>query len=256
MAEYRCQCGWEGESGAVYPHSSGVGLVHSAPPGVDAPVEGCGPVSPITDRSEVQTNHTDTPRGPVRTVDAADRSEPWPLRDVLTKLADAADILLRDHDYDGHGHEEIAVCRDRAREIAAQPDRSEPDPFRKKPGYDAIGYRIVENPDGTISEMPPVGRSEPDALEKLRDMLARECDEWDAQWIIDQFDALAAGALTAADTERQRAEAAEAEAARLRDALQAIASRGEVFDAKGTHSKWVCGVAREALAEQAEKADR
>lgn len=45
--------------------------------------------------------------------------EPWPLRDILAKLVEAADILLDDKDYDGHGWEEIAGCRDRAKAILA-----------------------------------------------------------------------------------------------------------------------------------------
>ena len=44
----------------------------------------------------------------------------WPLADVLDKLADAADILLGRLSYDGHGHEEIALVRDLARQDAAQ----------------------------------------------------------------------------------------------------------------------------------------
>jgi hypothetical protein len=44
----------------------------------------------------------------------------WPLRDVLEKLADAANHLLGEHDCDCHGHEEIAQARDAARRIMAQ----------------------------------------------------------------------------------------------------------------------------------------
>lgn len=40
---------------------------------------------------------------------------PWPTTDVLRKLADAADHMLRDHSYDVHGHELIAAARDAAR---------------------------------------------------------------------------------------------------------------------------------------------
>ena len=49
--------------------------------------------------------------------------EPWPVKDVLGKLVEAANILLNDHDYDGHGWEEINVARDKAIEIIerAQP---------------------------------------------------------------------------------------------------------------------------------------
>lgn len=40
---------------------------------------------------------------------------PWPAADVVRKLADAADILLGQHDYDGHGWEEIWAASDVAR---------------------------------------------------------------------------------------------------------------------------------------------
>lgn len=43
---------------------------------------------------------------------------PWTTPDVLKKLADAADHLLREHDCDCHGHEEIAVARDVARAVS------------------------------------------------------------------------------------------------------------------------------------------
>lgn len=41
----------------------------------------------------------------------------WPLRSVLGKLAEAADTLLDDRDYDGHGWEEIDCARKAAREV-------------------------------------------------------------------------------------------------------------------------------------------
>lgn len=44
--------------------------------------------------------------------------DPWPLKDVLTKLVEATNILLNDHGYDGHGWELINAARDRAVEIA------------------------------------------------------------------------------------------------------------------------------------------
>lgn len=39
-----------------------------------------------------------------------DSVETWPLRDVLAKLIEAAEILLHRHDYDGHAYEEIDEC--------------------------------------------------------------------------------------------------------------------------------------------------
>ena len=36
---------------------------------------------------------------------------PWPVHEVIAKLCEAADILLDDKSYDGHGHELIAGAR-------------------------------------------------------------------------------------------------------------------------------------------------
>lgn len=47
-------------------------------------------------------------------------AEPWPTKDVLARLADAADHLLRDHGCDQHGYEGINAARDAARAIAAR----------------------------------------------------------------------------------------------------------------------------------------
>lgn len=47
--------------------------------------------------------------------------DPWPTVDVLRKLTDAGEHLLRDHDCDAHGYEEIAnavrVARQRLRAL-------------------------------------------------------------------------------------------------------------------------------------------
>lgn len=43
--------------------------------------------------------------------------KPWPLHDVLQELIRAANILLDEKDYDGHGHERISTAKKRAREI-------------------------------------------------------------------------------------------------------------------------------------------
>lgn len=42
---------------------------------------------------------------------------PWPLFEVLRRLCDAADHLLRDHDCDVHGYEGIGLARDAGRAI-------------------------------------------------------------------------------------------------------------------------------------------
>lgn len=52
-------------------------------------------------------------------------SSTWPPRDVVARLADAADHLLRDHDCDTHGWEEMQRCRDEARAWLASPPPKE-----------------------------------------------------------------------------------------------------------------------------------
>lgn len=47
---------------------------------------------------------------------------PWPLRDVLAKLADAADHYGTAHDCDHHGYEEVLAARDAARAFLALPE--------------------------------------------------------------------------------------------------------------------------------------
>lgn len=44
---------------------------------------------------------------------------PWPLRDVLARLADFAHDRLVNHDYDGNGWEELQRAKDEAREMLA-----------------------------------------------------------------------------------------------------------------------------------------
>lgn len=46
----------------------------------------------------------------------------WPARDVVQRPADFADNRLREHDYDGHGWEELQRCRDIAYAWLALPD--------------------------------------------------------------------------------------------------------------------------------------
>ena len=47
----------------------------------------------------------------------ADMDQHWPTIDVLKKLTEAAEILLHENDYDGHGWEIISHCVDRSKEI-------------------------------------------------------------------------------------------------------------------------------------------
>jgi hypothetical protein len=71
---------------------------------------------------------------------------PWPLHEVLTKLADAADHLLLGHDCDRHGWELVGSARDAARCITSalasvqQKTSGDPDPPCGYCGYPSCGY--------------------------------------------------------------------------------------------------------------------
>ena len=52
-------------------------------------------------------------------INAATANEAWPLVDVLSKLTEAAELFLGSYNYDGHGHEELIVCVERAKTILA-----------------------------------------------------------------------------------------------------------------------------------------
>ncbi len=43
-------------------------------------------------------------------------NDSWPLKDILKKLIEGADILLNKKDYDGHGWEEISLARKMAKD--------------------------------------------------------------------------------------------------------------------------------------------
>lgn len=47
-------------------------------------------------------------------------SQPWPLLDVLKKLVEASEILLREKDYDGDGWEQIHYAAESAKKIINQ----------------------------------------------------------------------------------------------------------------------------------------
>lgn len=46
--------------------------------------------------------------------------QPWPLRDIVLKLCEAAEILLHGKDYDEHGHEQIAHALKLGREWSSR----------------------------------------------------------------------------------------------------------------------------------------
>lgn len=48
-----------------------------------------------------------------------DTEHPWPSRDVLGKLVEAAETLMNQYSYDGHGYEQITEAVKRAKEMIA-----------------------------------------------------------------------------------------------------------------------------------------
>lgn len=46
-----------------------------------------------------------------------DNIQAWPARDVMSKLVDAAEILMHQQNYDGHGHELITEAIERAKQM-------------------------------------------------------------------------------------------------------------------------------------------
>ena len=50
-------------------------------------------------------------------------ADAWPPRDVVEKLCQAADMLLNDYNYDGHGHEEMSIAVERGWEWINQSNR-------------------------------------------------------------------------------------------------------------------------------------
>jgi len=69
------------------------------------------------DKGEALHDAADVMRGLYVRALLASADSPWPLPDVLKKLADAADHLLNDHACDAHGHEGLMQARDAARSI-------------------------------------------------------------------------------------------------------------------------------------------
>lgn len=49
-----------------------------------------------------------------------DAAEVWPIMDVLAKLTEAADLFLGSWNYDGHRHEELIVCVERAKALLSE----------------------------------------------------------------------------------------------------------------------------------------
>lgn len=80
---------------------------------------------------------------------------------------------------------------------------------------------------------------ENERLRQQRDEAFAMEDQWMGERDLAEFEAKVA---------RQQLDEARQQRDTLTQALREISKRGAVFDAKGTHSKWVCDVARAALA--------
>lgn len=68
---------------------------------------------------------------------------PYPLADVLTRLADAADHLLKAHDCDAHGYEGVGYARDAARRMAKEIQDAIDAPPKPRPSFDVL--RVIYN---------------------------------------------------------------------------------------------------------------
>lgn len=109
---------------------------------------------------------------------------PWPLRDVLERLATGADHLLREHDCDQHGHEELAAARNAARSYLRDlriPPTGERSDLREYKGavYSSAGPELAQAALATTPTLTDHERIErlDDAfaqIDRLRDM-GRPC---------------------------------------------------------------------------------
>lgn len=77
------------------------------------------------------------------------QSTTWPVRDVLARLADAADHLLNVHSCDAHGYEDVGIARDVARQLVAALDgNAHPDQPPAAPPAIYASSEHNEYPDG------------------------------------------------------------------------------------------------------------
>lgn len=75
---------------------------------------------------ELNDSYKTPPKQAAFEIEVEGMSEAWPLRDVLSKLADAAKILLDKKNYDGPDYEEIEHCVKRANDVISQLSAPQP----------------------------------------------------------------------------------------------------------------------------------
>ena len=95
---------------------------------------------------------------------------PWSLLDVLARLTAAADHLLKDHDCDTHGHEEIAAARDAARMVLRSTRPEEADERLARGVFAAFDRHIKPPPEleaKLLDVAASTARSGEDEAEKL-----------------------------------------------------------------------------------------
>lgn len=81
---------------------------------------------PITRDSFQETSSTlNKPSGNSKEGSLLGLNESWPLKDIISKLIEASEILLNYHSYDGQGYEEIQLCVAKAKEKIALLDSKE-----------------------------------------------------------------------------------------------------------------------------------
>lgn len=116
------------------------------------------------------------------------QAQPWPVRDCLTKLTDAAEHLLRDHDCDHHGHEEVRAAINAAREHE-QPAPAQPQASSASGGRAEIEYGwLIEHARSPAPMYAQASRAgyftwTLNAHEALR--LARKCDAENVARLLD-----------------------------------------------------------------------
>lgn len=120
------------------------------------------------------------------------RIDEWPLPDVLTRLADAADHLLADHNCDMHGHEGISFAVFAARQHAGRADLVSRDTAPQPRLLTVEALEAVTN-YFWAADSPVLSEGEVQSLvdAALRDIKASALDEgtlrWAANWLLDSL---------------------------------------------------------------------
>jgi hypothetical protein len=86
----------------------------------------------------------------------AGSDSPWPVREVLGVLADAANHLLREHDCDCLGWETIEAARQAAVELQARPLAGDTERLRTALGNVADG---IEEYTGPVRQLAKIARA-------------------------------------------------------------------------------------------------